>query len=452
MRSTTARVGTSSAKGKALLTRLFPKTQLIFRTDGRVRLMTLSTGVQSVMAIVGICALGWAASGLMGKSPFETGSVLIGQSALEKALAGKDREIATITAAYNELKANVGNSENRFRTVARTLEAKHAYLMALLDRRDASGATLRSLPSERTADDPSLKRIESSRRALLAQLGALELVLQNRNDRAGDTADTMFSGRISLTAAQMLHARREHRRLVARIEKLEDRLLRVNGSQRGVMDLLAAHSIDDFARAKKLVAISGIDVDAMLARIGDPDTSAQGGPFVAAAPETRLVKSVPVALGVIDHQLDRWESLSALIGRLPLAAPANNYYVSGKFGRRRDPINGRWAMHYGVDLAGPHRSPVLSTAPGVVVEAGWKGHYGRVIEIDHGLGLRTRYGHLRKILVKRGQKVDFRHQIGQMGSSGRSTGTHVHYEILLNGKPVDPAKFMKAGRHVLEGY
>lgn len=402
--------------------------------------MSISTGVQAVTAIVGLCALGWAGSSLVGESPFE------------KAMAGKDREIARVTSAYRELKANVGKSETRFRTVARTLEAKHAYLMALLDRRTAAGTTLKAHAGERGTDDPSLKRIESSRRALLAQLGALEMVFQSRKGRTAEQKGAAKAGGQGRTDIELARARREHRRLVTRIEKLEDRLLNVNGSQRGVMDFLAAQSIDDFARAKKLVAISGLDVDNMLAKMGNPDISAQGGPFVAAGPETGLVRSVPAAVGVIDHQLDRWETLSDLISRLPLSAPADDYYMSSKFGRRRDPMNRRWAMHYGVDLAGPHRSPVLSTAPGVVVKAGWKGHYGRVVEIDHGLGIRTRYGHLRKVLVKRGQKVDFRHKIGEMGSSGRSTGTHVHYEILLNGKPVNPAKFMKAGRHVLEGY
>jgi murein DD-endopeptidase MepM/ murein hydrolase activator NlpD len=94
---------------------------------------------------------------------------------------------------------------------------------------------------------------------------------------------------------------------------------------------------------------------------------------------------------------------------------------------------------------------VRATSPGVVTYVGWKGPSGRMVEIDHGLGLRTRYGHLHKILVKRGQKVDFRKKIGLMGTSGRSTGSHVHYEVLFDRKPVDPMKFMKAGKYVFKG-
>ena len=105
----------------------------------------------------------------------------------------------------------------------------------------------------------------------------------------------------------------------------------------------------------------------------------------------------------------------------------------------------------GVDLGGVPRSRVYSTSPGVVTFVGNKGPYGRMVEIDHGLGLRTRYGHLRKILVKLKEKVAFRHKIGQMGSSGRSTGSHVHYEVLFDGKPIDPMKFLKAGMYVFKG-
>jgi murein DD-endopeptidase MepM/ murein hydrolase activator NlpD len=94
---------------------------------------------------------------------------------------------------------------------------------------------------------------------------------------------------------------------------------------------------------------------------------------------------------------------------------------------------------------------VLATAPGVVVNVGWNGNYGRLIEVDHGMGIRTRYGHLRRILVQAGQRVELRQKIGEMGSSGRSTGIHLHYEILVNGEPRDPMKFLQAGEYVFKG-
>ena len=124
--------------------------------------------------------------------------------------------------------------------------------------------------------------------------------------------------------------------------------------------------------------------------------------------------------------------------------------MTSSFGKRRDPINRKWAAHYGVDMGAVFRSSVYVSTAGTVTHAGWKGKYGRMIEVDHGGGIKTRYGHLHRILVKKGQKVTFRQKIGQVGSSGRSTGAHLHYEIVFKGKPRNPMKFIKAGRHVFQ--
>jgi murein DD-endopeptidase MepM/ murein hydrolase activator NlpD len=93
----------------------------------------------------------------------------------------------------------------------------------------------------------------------------------------------------------------------------------------------------------------------------------------------------------------------------------------------------------------------LATAPGTVIYAGWMRDYGRVVEIDHGLGIHTRYAHLKAFTVTVGQKVEFRQEIGKLGNSGRSTGPHLHYEVQVNGKPQDPMNFMEAGKYVFKG-
>ena len=125
--------------------------------------------------------------------------------------------------------------------------------------------------------------------------------------------------------------------------------------------------------------------------------------------------------------------------------------MASSYGLRSDPFNNRKAMHYGVDLAGWGGAPVFATAPGKVIFAGRKGRYGKMVEIDHGYGIRTRYAHLQKVLVQRGEEVGHRHEIGLLGSTGRSTGPHVHYEVRFDGKPLNPDKFIKAGRYVFKG-
>jgi murein DD-endopeptidase MepM/ murein hydrolase activator NlpD len=115
------------------------------------------------------------------------------------------------------------------------------------------------------------------------------------------------------------------------------------------------------------------------------------------------------------------------------------------FGVRMDPFLNRPAMHTGIDFRGTIGEPVRATASGTVTVAGWSGGYGRLVEIDHGNGLSTRYGHLSEIEVKVGQKVRIGEEIGRLGSTGRSTGPHLHYETRINGEAVDPARFLRAG-------
>lgn len=140
--------------------------------------------------------------------------------------------------------------------------------------------------------------------------------------------------------------------------------------------------------------------------------------------------------------------LEKVVSVMPLAAPLKKYHVSSSFGKRVDPIRGRIAMHSGVDIAGAFKSKVYSTAPGIVKRAGNASAYGRLIEIDHGSGISTYYAHLNRILVRSGEKVKRGQLIGLQGNSGRSTGTHLHYEVRLNNRPVNPSNFLEAGKYV----
>lgn len=142
--------------------------------------------------------------------------------------------------------------------------------------------------------------------------------------------------------------------------------------------------------------------------------------------------------------------MQRMVERLPLSVPVDHYHISSSFGKREDPINGRMGMHYGLDLGAVEGSRVYAPAPGKVVDAGWNGQYGRFVEIDHGMGVHTRYGHLKEALVETGDKVTYRDKIALVGNSGRSTGAHLHYEVQVDGEPVDPYNFIKAGRYVFK--
>jgi len=143
------------------------------------------------------------------------------------------------------------------------------------------------------------------------------------------------------------------------------------------------------------------------------------------------------------------KQLESSVRTTPLGTPVlSEHRRTSKFGSRVDPITGKPALHAGQDFGAFRLAPVGATSAGKVVYAGWKSGYGRFVEINHGLGFRTRYAHMAKLLVKRGQMVAEGEKIGLMGSSGRSTGVHLHYEIWHNGKIYDPENFLKAGLYV----
>jgi murein DD-endopeptidase MepM/ murein hydrolase activator NlpD len=187
-----------------------------------------------------------------------------------------------------------------------------------------------------------------------------------------------------------------------------------------------------------LLSSVGVDLDKLAARFG-AIRPGQGGPYIAA----KGLKANAAAGGDAIP-----EGLKKMLKALPLSAPLVHYQLESRFGIRHDPFNRHSAMHTGLDFSAPFKSPVFSTAPGTVIFAGSKGEFGRVVDIDHGSGIVTRYAHLHRIMVAPGQHIGMHEQIGQLGSSGRSTGPHVHYEVQVNGVPQDPEKFLQAGNIV----
>ena len=203
---------------------------------------------------------------------------------------------------------------------------------------------------------------------------------------------------------------------------------------------------------KKTVVMTGLDADLLLPSGESDGAEGRGGPYVMEqdSPGIDSSSKLELALGLLDLRVERWKALQQLLRAMPLAPPLEHFQVTSSFGSRYDPINGRKARHEGMDFRGQVGTSVYATAPGTIVYAGRKGHFGNFIEIDHGYGIRSRYAHLNQILVKIGESVTNRQKIGNLGTTGRSTGPHVHYEILFNGVPQDPAKFLTAGKHVFK--
>jgi murein DD-endopeptidase MepM/ murein hydrolase activator NlpD len=179
-----------------------------------------------------------------------------------------------------------------------------------------------------------------------------------------------------------------------------------------------------------------------------------GGPLIDAKDPRALAAVLDVdedfarRIQAAATDLSATKTLAYVVEQMPLAKPVSTPVRSSGFGVRFDPFTGRPAFHAGQDFTGGYMTPIYSTGPGIVAYTGQRSGYGNVVEIDHGHGFKTRYAHLSTAAVARGQHVGVGQRIGAMGSTGRSTGVHLHYEVWVNGRVQDPTRFLKAGDYV----
>lgn len=229
------------------------------------------------------------------------------------------------------------------------------------------------------------------------------------------------------------------------------RLQAVHASQDEVLRAADAYAQERAQRLRTALRLAG--VRPVSAATGAP----VGGPLVEIDDPEMLATMLDVdpdfAIRIQRTAVDLSEVqlLSATAERLPLARPTAGSRQTSGFGVRVDPFTHRAAFHTGLDFAGARMTPVLATAPGKVTFTGVRSGYGKTVELDHGGGFKTRYAHLASIGVRPGQTVAAGARLGGMGSTGRSTGTHLHYEVWVNGRAQNPARFVRAGGYVPQG-
>jgi murein DD-endopeptidase MepM/ murein hydrolase activator NlpD len=195
-------------------------------------------------------------------------------------------------------------------------------------------------------------------------------------------------------------------------------------------------------------AIRKLGLDPNLALASLNDRTAQGGPLLRLA--TAADGSLDPRFERLGLSLARMEALQRTLQGVPQVLPASLEYISSGFGYRADPFTGAGAFHAGLDFRGPIGAPIFAAAKGRVSFVGVKQGYGNCVEVDHGNGLMTRYAHMSAFRAQVGQAVAAGQVIGQIGSSGRSTGPHLHFEVRIHDRPVNPRPFLEAAPHVLE--
>ena len=228
----------------------------------------------------------------------------------------------------------------------------------------------------------------------------------------------------------------------ASLSRIDRSLDHLAGDQVAFVDAVAE---DVSSRADKIAGIlSALGQRVPPSRVGTRDV---GGPLVEidnnADPET-----FRSTVELVSAEVERFGTIRRLANELPLSRPLTQAVITSGFGARLDPFLGRPAIHPGVDFAALEGSPAYATAGGTVIVAGPSGGYGNMVEIDHGNGITTRYGHLSEIDVQVGQVVPKGTVVGKTGSTGRSTGPHLHYEVRVDGAAIDPMTFVDAGHRI----
>ena len=419
--------------------RYFPEREFILRTEGRVVYVRISRGIQFAVLALIFAGIGWSAYSS------------IGLFASERIIETKDESILNARLVYRNLLSDVSQYQERFTSLTDELQKNHALVLGLVQNNSSLQENLKSAESRLQSQRQEESIILAARAALKKKLTRIETDMRQMNKHNFNLRGNLSSitSNLENALAQRNDAQMKVSKQQTQIGKLETNIEQLHEAEIESIERLAGRTQRNIDYVESILKRTGLKLAKLLAAVTN-GKGGQGGPFMAISPLTDPADRLKAGLVNLDITLDRWDAINQVFNVMPLSPPLDQFSISSHFGKRRDPINRRWAMHYGIDMGGVLRTSVYATAPGVVRYARRKGKYGRLIEIDHGQGFRTRYGHLHKILVKRGQKVDYRTKIGLLGTSGRSTGPHLHYEIIHKKRSINPWRFIKAGRYVFQ--
>lgn len=440
----------------ASFARFFSERQFYHRNKGEVHFVSLSGKTQLAFMALTLAFLTWV--GYSSVNVVFTERII---SEKTKNLVAKQQQyeqrLADLQIAYDAANARITAERDSFRAEMRKWNVQLEKLEALTDIRvdfaAALNGHLQTYSRNHHAADNQTKETDASReyegRTELTELeSATHVPLRSAAGQSNRIDDTTAQPR------KFVRDKTIDSDSLKVLNELETRLASLEDRRDGLMNLLGEKNRQHTAKAEEIIERTGLDLEAVRKQFSAV-TTAEGGPFIALRGSDSLRDGTgheewePAFQKHVFHLADQVEHVSVLkkaLMHIPLIVPVNaSYRITSHYGPRIDPFTRRPAFHSGIDIAGRAGSPIMAAAPGVVTYAGSKGPYGNLIEIDHGYGIKTRYGHLGKLKVKKGDNVNFYQQIASMGSTGRSTGPHLHYEIWFDKKVRDPAKFFAAG-------
>jgi murein DD-endopeptidase MepM/ murein hydrolase activator NlpD len=386
--------------------RLFCKRSIIIISEHKTQHVPFNSGVQVALVLAALAFVGWAS--------FSSGSYMAAQRVLqekEKKLASTTQENERVEAEFTLLKSDLLKLADESKT-GKTGEA--AKQLAEQYSAPAAPGTLTTAAADANAKyDAVFKRIE---------------FLENKVKELQQNHDAMMADIRTTTGGK--------------IKELEHVIAQTGINEQTLEQSAEAKRNQDQARREKY---GRIENGGATPAVATPVSGAQGGPYEPVPASVLKEKETELYFN-----LQKMMTLNDIVQAMPLIAPmaSNDYHQTSGFGTRVDPFRGTLAFHSGLDFAGPTGSRVIATQDGRVQFAGWKTAYGNVIDIKHEYGISTRYAHLSRVLVQPDQFVKKGQVIGIEGSTGRSTGDHVHYEVRYNDQAINPGNFLKAGDDV----
>jgi murein DD-endopeptidase MepM/ murein hydrolase activator NlpD len=440
-----------SYRWHTILEARLPEQRLFLKSDTTTRFIRLRSSTQAI-AIAG-------AGLLLVWTIVATAMVL-----MDWVNAGSSRDLAAQRQAMFEERLNAlsadrdlraeeaAGAQQRFNVALEQVSAMQARLLASEDRRRELETGIETLQD-------TLRRVTEQRddARAIALAATEELEATTGTTRTADERAAEAEATVAFLTSALGQTAGERDLMQGAVELANARAAEVARDLAQVLE----NNDEIFTRLEEAVTVSMEPLDNVFRAAGlSPsdllDTirrgySGQGGPLSPLTLSTSGAAPSPDELraNAILERLDEMNMYRIAAGQVPLAMPVfGNFRFTSGFGYRRDPKGWGTRMHNGTDMAGPHGMPIHATADGTVIEAGWDSGYGRAVRIRHAFGIETLYAHMSAINVNVGEKVSRGDVIGAMGSTGRSTGTHLHYEIHVGGTPVNPMTFIKAGQNV----
>lgn len=432
---------TLAIKIHTLLEKFFPERRLFLRSDTDTRFIRLKPSTQLIAFACGSLVVAWSiiATAVLVMDSIGSGNF--------REQAKRDQE--TYQLRLNEI------SEERDTRSAEALASQQRFTAAL-DQISTMQSQLLASEIRRRELETGIEVIQATLRRTMKERDEARVALANAQSEGGTTNSTTIAGDMNTDGVEALVAAlaetaaerdaqfAEAQTAVKYAEEMELELKLLAEKNDQIFRQLEDAMTVSVEPLEKMFQAAGLSTDSLLDEVRR-GYQGRGGPLTPLAISTsggELSESEKRTNALL-NQLDRLNTYRIAAQITPFAHPVKSAfrYTSG-FGMR-------WGrMHNGSDFAGAHGTPIYTTADGVVTHAGWQSGYGRLIKIRHANGIETRYAHLAKIRVTKGQKVSLGDRIGDMGNSGRSTGTHLHYEVRINGKAVNPMNFIKAAQNV----